>query len=154
MTDSMSPHSDHGRSLPAEPHSSAGAGRRASLSSEARRRRGHLDTGWEVLGYGVRRNSDGEDSAGVPGLCSTTVMLLFSCTLVFTAGHWVATLNVGSGGAHASYYHRANEQVSLLIPSPTPASPSGPADLLFLLPTLHKHFMSAFILADALSGLL
>uniref|UniRef100_A0A4X1VRS9 Translocase of outer mitochondrial membrane 40 like n=1 Tax=Sus scrofa TaxID=9823 RepID=A0A4X1VRS9_PIG len=31
----------------------------------------------------------------------------------YSAGHWVATLNVGSGGAHASYYHRANEQVQV-----------------------------------------
>ncbi|NXA43109.1 TM40L protein, partial [Eudromia elegans] len=30
----------------------------------------------------------------------------------YTALKWVATLNVGYGGAHASYYHRANEQVS------------------------------------------
>ncbi|NXY26683.1 TM40L protein, partial [Atrichornis clamosus] len=27
------------------------------------------------------------------------------------APRWVTTLNVGYGGAHASYYHRANEQV-------------------------------------------
>lgn len=25
--------------------------------------------------------------------------------------NWVATLNAGKGGAHASYYHRANKQV-------------------------------------------
>ncbi|XP_045311253.1 mitochondrial import receptor subunit TOM40B isoform X1 [Leopardus geoffroyi] len=31
----------------------------------------------------------------------------------YSAQHWVATLNVGSGGAHASYYHRANEQVQV-----------------------------------------
>ncbi|NXC77426.1 TM40L protein, partial [Anhinga anhinga] len=31
----------------------------------------------------------------------------------YTALKWVATLNVGYGGAHASYYHRANEQVSV-----------------------------------------
>ncbi|NXD32552.1 TM40L protein, partial [Spelaeornis formosus] len=31
----------------------------------------------------------------------------------YSAVHWVATLNVGSGGAHASYYHKANEQVRL-----------------------------------------
>ncbi|NWI16671.1 TM40L protein, partial [Crypturellus soui] len=30
----------------------------------------------------------------------------------YTAPKWVATLNVGYGGAHASYYHKANEQVS------------------------------------------
>ncbi|XP_007112332.3 mitochondrial import receptor subunit TOM40B isoform X2 [Physeter macrocephalus] len=30
-----------------------------------------------------------------------------------SAVHWVATLNVGSGGAHASYYHKANEQVQV-----------------------------------------
>lgn len=44
--------------------------------------------------------------------------------LVFTAVHWVATLNVGSGGAHASYYHRANEQVRGWIPPPDPAGQS------------------------------
>ncbi|XP_005999393.1 mitochondrial import receptor subunit TOM40B [Latimeria chalumnae] len=26
---------------------------------------------------------------------------------------WVATLNIGSGGAHASYYHKANDQVQV-----------------------------------------
>ncbi|XP_033927057.1 mitochondrial import receptor subunit TOM40B isoform X1 [Melopsittacus undulatus] len=31
----------------------------------------------------------------------------------YTAQKWVATLNVGYGGAHASYYHRANEQVQV-----------------------------------------
>ncbi|XP_007467199.1 PREDICTED: mitochondrial import receptor subunit TOM40B isoform X3 [Lipotes vexillifer] len=31
----------------------------------------------------------------------------------YSAVHWVATLNVGSGGAHASYYHKANEQVQV-----------------------------------------
>lgn len=31
----------------------------------------------------------------------------------YSALHWVATLNVGSGGAHASYYHKANEQVQV-----------------------------------------
>lgn len=43
---------------------------------------------------------------------------------------WVATLNVGYGGAHASYYHRANEQVSERPPcvpvprvSPLPPGP-------------------------------
>ena len=28
--------------------------------------------------------------------------------------NWVATLNAGKGGAHASYYHRANKQVNKL----------------------------------------
>ncbi|XP_025899025.1 mitochondrial import receptor subunit TOM40B [Nothoprocta perdicaria] len=31
----------------------------------------------------------------------------------YTALKWVATLNVGYGGAHASYYHKANEQVQV-----------------------------------------
>ncbi|XP_039578141.1 mitochondrial import receptor subunit TOM40B isoform X3 [Passer montanus] len=31
----------------------------------------------------------------------------------YSAPHWVTTLNVGYGGAHASYYHRANEQVQV-----------------------------------------
>ncbi|NXW68133.1 TM40L protein, partial [Hirundo rustica] len=29
----------------------------------------------------------------------------------YSAPNWVSTLNLGYGGAHASYYHRANEQV-------------------------------------------
>lgn len=96
------------------------------------------------------------DLAGGCGLCSIAVTVFFSCTLVFTAVHWVATLNVGSGGAHASYYHRANEQVSLLTPSPTPNKSlqtlTGPAGLLFFLPTLCIHFMHAFILSGLLSS--
>lgn len=40
----------------------------------------------------------------------------------YSAVHWVATLNVGSGGAHASYYHRANEQTPFLL-----VSTSGPS---------------------------
>ncbi|XP_057595922.1 mitochondrial import receptor subunit TOM40B-like isoform X3 [Hippopotamus amphibius kiboko] len=35
----------------------------------------------------------------------------------YSAVHWVATLNVGSGGAHASYYHKANEQVQVGVES-------------------------------------
>ncbi|XP_068851209.1 mitochondrial import receptor subunit TOM40B isoform X2 [Aphelocoma coerulescens] len=31
----------------------------------------------------------------------------------YAAPNWVTTLNVGYGGAHASYYHRANEQVQV-----------------------------------------
>ncbi|XP_030147214.1 mitochondrial import receptor subunit TOM40B isoform X2 [Taeniopygia guttata] len=31
----------------------------------------------------------------------------------YSAPNWEATLNVGYGGAHASYYHRANEQVGV-----------------------------------------
>ncbi|XP_069584922.1 mitochondrial import receptor subunit TOM40B [Ranitomeya imitator] len=31
----------------------------------------------------------------------------------YSAQDWVATLNIGYGGAHASYYHRANEQIRL-----------------------------------------
>ncbi|XP_075909904.1 mitochondrial import receptor subunit TOM40B-like isoform X1 [Petromyzon marinus] len=31
----------------------------------------------------------------------------------YTGENWVATLNVGQGGAHASYYHRANRQVQV-----------------------------------------
>uniref|UniRef100_A0A8C3QK45 Translocase of outer mitochondrial membrane 40 like n=1 Tax=Cyanoderma ruficeps TaxID=181631 RepID=A0A8C3QK45_9PASS len=38
----------------------------------------------------------------------------------YSAPNWVSTLNVGYGGAHASYYHRANEQVGA---SPAPVSP-------------------------------
>ncbi|RMB93956.1 hypothetical protein DUI87_29692 [Hirundo rustica rustica] len=31
----------------------------------------------------------------------------------YSAPNWVSTLNLGYGGAHASYYHRANEQVQV-----------------------------------------
>ncbi|KAM4604529.1 mitochondrial import receptor subunit TOM40B isoform 2-T2 [Discoglossus pictus] len=31
----------------------------------------------------------------------------------YSAPKWMATLNVGYGGAHASYYHRANEQIQI-----------------------------------------
>lgn len=31
----------------------------------------------------------------------------------YTALKWVATLNLGYGGAHASYYHRANDQIQV-----------------------------------------
>ncbi|MEE6491598.1 hypothetical protein FKM82_016281 [Ascaphus truei] len=31
----------------------------------------------------------------------------------YTAQNWMATLNVGYGGAHASYYHKANEQIQV-----------------------------------------
>lgn len=44
----------------------------------------------------------------------STIVTVFSFCASPPAVHWVATLNVGSGGAHASYYHRANEQVRLL----------------------------------------
>ncbi|XP_062921195.1 mitochondrial import receptor subunit TOM40B-like isoform X5 [Mobula hypostoma] len=30
-----------------------------------------------------------------------------------SASHWVGTLNIGRGGAHASYYHQANDQVQV-----------------------------------------
>lgn len=89
----------------------------------------------------------------VLSLCPTTIMLLFSRTLVFTAVHWVATLNVGSGGAHASYYHRANEQVRLPMLSPTPQvshellpALRPPQALLFFLSILRIRSLHAFIL--------
>ncbi|XP_061872112.1 mitochondrial import receptor subunit TOM40B isoform X1 [Colius striatus] len=44
----------------------------------------------------------------------------------YTALKWVATLNVGYGGAHASYYHRANEQVTApRVPAPAATSPQA-----------------------------
>lgn len=36
---------------------------------------------------------------------------LFISLCCHTGPNWVATLNAGKGGAHASYYHRANKQV-------------------------------------------
>ncbi|KAM6112436.1 mitochondrial import receptor subunit TOM40B isoform 1-T1 [Phoenicopterus ruber ruber] len=49
----------------------------------------------------------------------------------YTALKWVATLNVGYGGAHASYYHRANEQVSVPHAPPSPVCPPSPEGLTF-----------------------
>ncbi|XP_018421698.1 PREDICTED: mitochondrial import receptor subunit TOM40B isoform X2 [Nanorana parkeri] len=31
----------------------------------------------------------------------------------YSADNWVTTLNIGYGGAHASYYHKANEQIQV-----------------------------------------
>ncbi|KAE8588712.1 hypothetical protein XENTR_v10022707 [Xenopus tropicalis] len=36
---------------------------------------------------------------------------IFTMAGKYSAPNWVATLNIGYGGAHASYYHRANEQI-------------------------------------------
>ncbi|KAM9214721.1 mitochondrial import receptor subunit TOM40B isoform 1-T1 [Leptosomus discolor] len=52
----------------------------------------------------------------------------------YTALKWVATLNVGYGGAHASYYHRANEQVSVPTVSLSPVSPLPHLELMFSAP--------------------
>lgn len=32
-----------------------------------------------------------------------------------TGSNYIATLTLGSAGAHASYYHKANDQVTFLI---------------------------------------
>ncbi|XP_078391966.1 mitochondrial import receptor subunit TOM40B, partial [Cetorhinus maximus] len=32
---------------------------------------------------------------------------------MYTTPQWISTLNIGRGGAHASYYHRANDQVQV-----------------------------------------
>ncbi|XP_064331128.1 mitochondrial import receptor subunit TOM40B isoform X2 [Phalacrocorax carbo] len=45
--------------------------------------------------------------------CTATLTLGNPDLLGESALKWVATLNVGYGGAHASYYHRANEQVQV-----------------------------------------
>lgn len=52
------------------------------------------------------------------GIFSDMFWLIYQ--LLFTFSHsgpnWVATLNAGKGGAHASYYHRANKQVQQTLP--------------------------------------
>lgn len=96
---------------------------------------------------GTGRSTVGK-GRGVSGLCLCPPLTPMSpCAWVFlTALHWVATLNVGSGGAHASYYHKANEQVRLRL-SPSRPSKSvmnlcplwttlGPAALGFVQPIL------------------
>ncbi|XP_072887131.1 mitochondrial import receptor subunit TOM40B-like isoform X9 [Hemitrygon akajei] len=35
---------------------------------------------------------------------------IFTLAAKYTTSHWVGTLNIGRGGAHASYYHQANDQ--------------------------------------------
>lgn len=63
-----------------------------------------------------------------PGTCTSSVTCVFrlseaafSCFDFFCTGrNYVATLTVGSAGAHASYYHKANDQVtSLSFPLPS-----------------------------------
>lgn len=40
----------------------------------------------------------------------------FILSIILSRGpNWVATLNAGKGGAHASYYHRANKQVVRIV---------------------------------------
>lgn len=48
-------------------------------------------------------------------LWSKALFDLFSVFLC-QGPNWVATLNAGKGGAHASYYHRANKQVEEVLP--------------------------------------
>ncbi|XP_073423014.1 mitochondrial import receptor subunit TOM40B isoform X3 [Dendrobates tinctorius] len=45
--------------------------------------------------------------------CTGTLTLGNPDIINESAQDWVATLNIGYGGAHASYYHRANEQIRL-----------------------------------------
>ncbi|XP_062453626.1 mitochondrial import receptor subunit TOM40B isoform X2 [Rhea pennata] len=104
-----------------------GAGWRDGLSPAARRGGGYRHAGGEIHGYEgelghpvlegaprrARRRSVGPPRRpqGCPGLPSALLGFLFC--LFFPALKWVATLNVGYGGAHASYYHKANEQVQV-----------------------------------------
>ena len=48
-------------------------------------------------------------------LFGSGVLTLFSLSL-HKGPNWVATLNAGKGGAHASYYHRANKEVEKIPP--------------------------------------
>ncbi|XP_059574783.1 mitochondrial import receptor subunit TOM40B isoform X2 [Alligator mississippiensis] len=45
--------------------------------------------------------------------CTATLTLGNPDVISESAPKWVATLNIGCGGAHASYYHKANEQVQV-----------------------------------------
>ncbi|KAG2470139.1 TOM40 protein, partial [Polypterus senegalus] len=38
---------------------------------------------------------------------------IFTLAGRYTGPNWVATLNAGKGGAHASYYHQANKQIQV-----------------------------------------
>ncbi|XP_055510324.1 mitochondrial import receptor subunit TOM40B-like isoform X2 [Leucoraja erinacea] len=38
---------------------------------------------------------------------------IFTLAAKYTTSQWIGTLNIGRGGAHASYYHRANDQVQV-----------------------------------------
>ncbi|XP_069797230.1 mitochondrial import receptor subunit TOM40B-like isoform X5 [Narcine bancroftii] len=44
---------------------------------------------------------------------TTTVTLGNPDILNQSASQWIGTLNIGRGGAHATYYHRANDQVQV-----------------------------------------
>ncbi|XP_071656559.1 mitochondrial import receptor subunit TOM40B isoform X1 [Patagioenas fasciata] len=98
-----------------ERHPPPGAGGGDGLSPAAGGGRSHPDAGGQVHGYAGGPWGQGH-SPGVPTDVLTpggtpAALALRSASL--PALKWVATLNVGYGGAHASYYHRANEQVQV-----------------------------------------
>lgn len=101
--------------LPAECVSWPGVRRGAGLPSGPSRGRRHSHPGWTVLRF--------VNSQYFCGLNFSSFIL----SMVLSPGpNWVATLNVGKGGAHASYYHRANKQVVTIVPH----NPQGSADSL------------------------
>ncbi|NXT13203.1 TM40L protein, partial [Prunella fulvescens] len=74
---------------------------------------GHLGVPWGHLGIPWGHLGDTWGHLGVPWGHLGTLGDTWGHQLSVAAPNWVATLNVGYGGAHASYYHRANEQVQV-----------------------------------------
>lgn len=111
--------------LPPVHNAGSGSGRGAGLPPQARRGR-HGDVfSWQVHRWDA-------------GYCKHVVwtdgsFFLFRLvkpvlTSLCTGSNYIATLTLGSAGAHASYYHKANEQVTRLPFTCTCLSDShGPA---------------------------
>lgn len=63
--------------------------------------------------YSSKRSRIFNTSAILP---QVSVLLYCVLSVVLSEGpNWVATLNAGKGGAHASYYHRVNKQVVRIV---------------------------------------
>lgn len=92
----------------------AGVRRGAGLPSGPSGGRRNSYFGWTVLEWDIC-----ESALNISP--SWSVFIWFSSSLFFFVSlhagpNWVATLNAGKGGAHASYYHRANKQVQQIPP--------------------------------------
>lgn len=105
--------------LPAECVFWAGVRRGAGLPSGPSRGRRNSHFGWTVLKWAFVNLHSASDLLEPVSwsvfLCLAAAFQLFSVSLC-KGPNWVATLNAGKGGAHASYYHRANKQVEQIPP--------------------------------------
>lgn len=104
-----------GGTFPAECFFRAGVGRGAGLPSGTSRRRRHSYFGWTVFKWdfvvNLPRVSYFNRAGIISDLLSFDLAIVGGFLSLHAGPNWVATLNAGKGGAHASYYHRANKQV-------------------------------------------